>query len=207
MRSTAKITVVIVLVLIIGFGVSTILTIQRESALARRAEQDGGAAAHRAPWWRASRPPCSRSGPTSPAASSRTCELEAPVSGLMVYRRNWVEAFTDLATLREVSKEAELPRRGHGLHREDAPRAGPHHDGAALPAAPLETLQTQEALESRDGATTLHPLSADRQPGALPGLPRHGPHGARGGARGHLDGAGAGRGRAAAQPPDPDRRS
>ena len=32
-RLTAKITVVIVLVLVIGFGVSTILTIQRESAL------------------------------------------------------------------------------------------------------------------------------------------------------------------------------
>src|SRR5260370_35424615 len=32
------------------------------------------------------------------------------VQGLIVYRRNGVEAFTDLATLREVSKEAELPK-------------------------------------------------------------------------------------------------
>ena len=125
-----------------------------------------------------------------------------PVEGLDVYRRNGVEAFTDLATLREVSKEAELPKGVMASHREDARASRGRTMTGPLFTRALETLQTQESLESRDGADALHAVPADPQPGALPGLPRHGPQGARGRAGGHLHGAGDGRGAQAAQPPD-----
>jgi class 3 adenylate cyclase/HAMP domain-containing protein len=70
-----------------------------------------------------------------------------------VYRRNGVEAFTDLATLREVSKEAELSKDVMAsiqrMRREPGrPMAGPLFTRA------VETLQAQEALESHDGTTT-----------------------------------------------------
>ena len=149
-RLTVKITIVIVLVLIIGFGVSTILTIRRESQLL--VEQNKVAARQLIGTLVASietamlqeRPDITR-GLVEDLRSSNL------VQGLVIYRRNGVEAFTDLATLREVSKEAELPKGVMAsiekMRREPGrPMVGPLFTRA------LETLQTQEALESRDGA-------------------------------------------------------
>src|SRR5690348_18446459 len=102
-RLTLKITVLIVLVLIIGFGVSTILTIQRESALL--VEQNKIAARQLIGTLVASietamlseRPDITR-GLIEDLRGSKL------VTGLVVYHRNGVEAFTDLATLREDRK-------------------------------------------------------------------------------------------------------
>ena len=150
-RLTAKITVLIILVLIIGFGAATVLTIKRESELL--VEQNKMAARQLIGTLVSSietamlseRPDITR-GLIDDLRNSKL------VQGLVVYRRNGVEAFTDLATLREVSKEAELSKDVMAsivkMRREPGrTMAGPLFTRA------LETLQTQEALESRDGVT------------------------------------------------------
>ena len=148
-RLTAKITVVIVLVLVVGFGVSTVLTIQRESALL--VEQNKMAARQLIMTLVASietamlseRPDITR-GLIEDLRGSRL------VSGLTVYRRNGVEAFTDLATLREVSKEADLPQ-GVMASIERMRREPGRTMAGPLFTRAVETLQAQEALESHDG--------------------------------------------------------
>jgi class 3 adenylate cyclase len=147
-RLTAKITLLIVGILVIGFGASTIVTIQQESNLLL--EQSKESARRQIATVVASieaamlqeRPDITRGLLLDLRASS-------PVEGLAIYRRNGVEAFTDLATLREVSKEAELPkgvvasiekmRRDPG-----APMTGP------LFMRALQTMKPQEALETHD---------------------------------------------------------
>ena len=151
-RLTVKITVVIVLVLVVGFGVSTILTIQRESALL--VEQNKVAARQLIMTLVASietamlseRPDITR-GLIEDLRGSRL------VTGLTVYRRNGVEAFTDLATLREVSKEAELPQGVMASIQRMRREPGRTMAGTLFTRA-VETLQSQEALESHDGTTT-----------------------------------------------------
>ena len=151
-RLTVKITVVIVLVLVVGFGVSTILTIQRESALL--VEQNKVAARQLIMTLVASietamlseRPDITR-GLIEDLRGSRL------VTGLTVYRRNGVEAFTDLATLREVSKEAELPQGVMASIQRMRREPGRTMAGPLFTRA-VETLQSQEALESHDGTTT-----------------------------------------------------
>ena len=56
------------------------------------------------------------------------------VPGLDIYRRNGVEAFTDLVTLQEVEKNAGLGEGRVRLHLQDGAPRGPRHDGAALQA-------------------------------------------------------------------------
>jgi class 3 adenylate cyclase/HAMP domain-containing protein len=150
-RLTAKITVLIVLVLIVGFGVSTILTIRRESELL--VEQNKIAARQLIGTLVSSietamlseRPDITR-GLIDDLRGSKL------VQGLVVYRRNGVEAFTDLATLREVAKEAELPK-GVMASIEKMRREPGRTMAGPLFTRALETLQTQEALEAREGAT------------------------------------------------------
>jgi class 3 adenylate cyclase/HAMP domain-containing protein len=155
-RLATKITVLIVGVLIIGFGASTVWTIQRESALV--VEQSKMAA---------------RRLTASIVASIEAAMLQerpdvtrmlldelkgaSPVEGLTIYRRNGVEAFTDLATLEEVKKNADLApsvlatiekmRRDPGR-----PVSGPEFLQA------VRTLETQESLDQRNGVPlfTLH---------------------------------------------------
>jgi class 3 adenylate cyclase/HAMP domain-containing protein len=151
-RLTVKITAVIALVLVVGFGIATILTIQRESALL--VEQNKMAARQLIGTLVASietamlseRPDITR-GLIEDLRGSKL------VTGLVVYRRNGVEAFTDLATLREVSKEAELPK-GVMASIEKMRREPGRTMAGPLFTRALETLQAQEALESREGATT-----------------------------------------------------
>jgi len=106
-RLTAKIALLIVLVLIIGFGASTILTIRRESDLLVEQSKVG-----------------TRRLTDALIASIETAMLQerpdvtrrliyelkaaSPVEALDIYRRNGVEAFTDLATLEEVQRNAGL---------------------------------------------------------------------------------------------------
>ncbi len=108
LRLTAKITVLIVVVLIIGFGASTVLTIQRESDLL--VEQSKMAARRLTATVVASiETAMLQERPDITRGLIQDLKSSSPVEGLTVFRRNGVEAFTDLETLRQVSKEAELP--------------------------------------------------------------------------------------------------
>jgi class 3 adenylate cyclase/HAMP domain-containing protein len=156
LRLTAKITVLIVVVLIIGFGASTIVTIQRESDLLVEQSKDSA-----------------RRLVATVVASIETAMLQerpditrgliqelkssSPVEGLAIYRRNGVEAFTDLETLRQVSREAELPKDVVASIEKMRRAPGEAMTGPLFTRA-VQTLQTQEALEVRDGVTlfTLH---------------------------------------------------
>src|SRR5207249_4961319 len=114
-RLAIKITLLIVAVLIVGFGVSTIVTIQRESAAlleqnkqgVRRLTQAVVASVEAA--MLQERPDVTRSLiqelrelRTAKAAESSTLE------DLTIYRRNGIEAFTDMATAKEVARTAGL---------------------------------------------------------------------------------------------------
>ncbi len=148
-RLTTKITVLIVAVLIVGFGVSTILSIRRENQLL--VEQSKESARRQVATLVASietamlqeRPDITR-GLLQDLRSTSTVE------GLVVFRRTGVEAFTDLATLREVSKEAELPKDVVAAIQKMRSEPGKAMAGPLFSRA-LETLQTQEAIETRDG--------------------------------------------------------
>src|SRR5262249_39132406 len=111
LRLTAKMAIVIIVVLIIGFGASTILTIQRESDLL--VEQNKIATRRLIAAVVASiEAAMLQERPDITRGLIQELRSASPVEGLTVYRRNGVEAFTDLETLRQVSKEAELPTEG-----------------------------------------------------------------------------------------------
>jgi class 3 adenylate cyclase/HAMP domain-containing protein len=167
-RLATKITLLIVVVLIIGFGASTAWTIRRESALlldqnkmaARRLTASIVASIEGA--MLQERPDVTR---------TVIQELrEAPViqelggggraSALTVFRRNGVEAFTDLATVNEVRKNADLSK--EVLAAIERMQRAP----AATMTSPLfrqavDSRQPQEMLEHREGVplfTLLHPV-------------------------------------------------
>ena len=149
---TTKIGLVIVAVLIIGFGLSTILTIRQESALL--VEQNKQAARRLTDAMIASiesamlqeRPDVTRMLISDLKSSSA-------VGGLDIYRRNGVEAFTDLTTLNEVEKNAGLSKEVFDSIAKMERPAGPSMAGRPLFQAAVETLQPQELLEQRDGST------------------------------------------------------
>ena len=107
-RLAVKITVLIVVVLIIGFGASTVWTIRREAETL--VEQNKVAARRLASTIVASieaamleeRPDVTRMMIEELRGSS-------PIEGLTIYRRNGVEAFTDLATVEEVKQFTDIP--------------------------------------------------------------------------------------------------
>lgn len=159
-RLAAKITVLIVAVLIVGFGASTLWTIQREAALV--VEQDKIAARRLTASIVAGiegamlqeRPDVTR---------TVTQELQRGVPAgltIAVYRRNGVEAFTDLSTVNEVRKNADLApdvlAAIQKMQRKPADTMrGPLFDRA------IETLKTQEAIEVDHGKqlfTLLQPI-------------------------------------------------
>ncbi|MBI3636410.1 MAG: HAMP domain-containing protein [Candidatus Rokubacteria bacterium] len=158
-RLAAKILLLIVLVLIIGFGASTVWTIQRESELLF--EQNKRAARRLTASIVASiegamlqeRPDVTRTVIQELKGSS-------PVEGLVIYRRDGTEAFTDLATLTEVRKNADLSKQVlENITRMQRPPAaketGPQFQRA------VQTLQTQEWQHEKDGIplfTVLHPV-------------------------------------------------
>jgi class 3 adenylate cyclase len=158
LRLTAKITLLIVAVLIIGFGASTILTIRRESDVL--VEQNKTAA---------------RRLMATVVASIETAMLQerpditrgliqdlrnaSPVEGITVYRRNGVEAFTDLETLREVSKEAELPKDVVASIQKMRREPGQSVSNPLFTRA-VETMRPQESLDLNNGV----PLFSLHQP-------------------------------------------
>src|SRR5215475_5041000 len=154
----ARITLLIVVVLIIGFGASTILTIQRESTLllelnkrsVRRLTDTLVASIEGA--MLQERPDVTR-GLIQELKNLRAARAQGGTGGLeslTIYRRNGVEAFTDLSTLEEVQKNAELSKEvlaniARMQERPGATMSGP------LFARALETLQTQESLVQENG--------------------------------------------------------
>jgi len=106
---TVKITVLIVVVLIVGFGISTILTIQREADLL---VEQSKVAARRLTAALTANIEAAMLQERPDIARMQIMEMQknTPVEGLTVYRRNGVEAFTDTATLKQVAKEADLPK-------------------------------------------------------------------------------------------------
>jgi class 3 adenylate cyclase/HAMP domain-containing protein len=158
-RLATKITVLIVVVLIIGFGASTVWTIQREAELL--VEQNKVAARRLTASIVASiegamlqeRPDVTRT-------VIQELKGATPVEGLSIYRRNGVEAFTDLATLDEVKKNADLP--GDVMANiQKMVRAPAAQVSGPLFQQAIATLRTQESVDVRDGIplfTLLHPI-------------------------------------------------
>jgi class 3 adenylate cyclase/HAMP domain-containing protein len=163
-RLALKITLLIVAVLIVGFGVSTIVTIRRESAAlveqnkqaARRLTQAIVASVEAA--MLQERPDVTRSLIMELRdLRTRPAENASPLESLMIYRRNGVEAFTDMATAAEVAKNAglsdEVMNNIKKMQRTPGTTmSGPHFTRA------LETLTTQESLEVDNGVSlfTMH---------------------------------------------------
>jgi class 3 adenylate cyclase/HAMP domain-containing protein len=148
-RLTAKITLVIVAVLILGFGASTIWSIRLQSA--QLIEQSKVAARRQTLTIVASiegamlqeRPDVTRT-------VLQELRGASPVEGLTIFRTNGTEAFTDLSTVTEVLKHAELsPEVVANIQRmQRAP--GAVEMSAAFRQA-LQTLRTQESFETQNG--------------------------------------------------------
>jgi class 3 adenylate cyclase/HAMP domain-containing protein len=155
-RLAVKIELLIIVVLIVGFGFSTIVTIQREAGLL--IEQNKLAARRLTATLVASiegamlqeRPDVTRT-------MIQELKQSSPVEEFAVYRRTGVEAFTDLSTAMEVDRNAGLAPDVLKNIQSMARPAGPSMTGPMFTRA-IETLSTQEALESRAGARyfTLH---------------------------------------------------
>src|SRR5207245_10100616 len=154
-----KIGLLIVVVLIVGFGVSTILTIQREAALL--IEQNKIAARRLTATLVASiegamlqeRPDVTRS-------VIQELLQNSTVDAFDVYRHTGMEAFTDLSTAMEVDKNAGLaPDVMRNIKKMARPPGKKIDD--PLFARAIETVATQEALEARGGVryfTLLTPI-------------------------------------------------
>ena len=108
-RLAIKITLLIVAVMIIGFGASTLVTIQRESAAL--IEQNKIAARRLTATLIASIEGAMLQGrPDVTRQMLQELRASSPVEGFTVYRRNGVEAFTDLVTATEVARTGNLSK-------------------------------------------------------------------------------------------------
>jgi class 3 adenylate cyclase/HAMP domain-containing protein len=155
-RLATKVMLLIVAVLILGFGASTVWTIRREADLL--VEQNKVAARRLAASLVASiegamlqeRPDVTR-------AMVQELKTAALVEGLDVYRRNGVEAFTDLETATQVDRMAGLSAEVLENIRKMRREPGTVMTGPLFTRA-IETGKTQESLDLRDGLAlfTLH---------------------------------------------------
>ncbi len=153
-RLAVKISLLIVAVFVIGFGASTFWTVQREAELL--VEQNKMAARRLTATLVASiegamlqeRPDVTRT-------VLREHKTSTPVEGLTIFRRNGVEAFTDLSTAMEVDKNAGLAREVLDNIKKMARAPGETASGPQFTRA-VESLTIQESLEMRNGAFTLH---------------------------------------------------
>ena len=163
-RLALKITLMIVAVMIVGFGISTIVTIERESAALveqnkqaiRRLTQAVVASIEAA--MLQERPDVTRTLLQEfRDLSAQPAEAASPLQSLTIYRRNGVEAFTDMATAMEVAKNA-------GLSDEvmknisKMKRAPGDTMSSPLFTRAVSSLKTQESMETEKGVSlfTLH---------------------------------------------------
>ncbi|MGH7324181.1 MAG: adenylate/guanylate cyclase domain-containing protein [Candidatus Rokuibacteriota bacterium] len=158
-RLALKITVLIVVVLIIGFGASTIWTLQREHAVlleqnkmaARRLTESIIASIEGA--MLQERPDVTR-------MVLQELRGTASIESLTIYRRNGVEAFTDLATLEEVRKLADLSPEVMANIQKMRRAPARTADGPVFRQA-VTSLKPQETMETRNGArlfAVYHPI-------------------------------------------------
>jgi class 3 adenylate cyclase/HAMP domain-containing protein len=148
-RLTAKITLVIIAVLIIGFGIATIWSIRVQAAVLL--EQSKLAAKRQTETIVASiegamlqeRPDVTRSVLQELRGSS-------PVEGLTIYRANGTEAFTDMSTVTEVMKHAELSKEVLDNIRRMQRPAGLVNQAPAFKQA-VQTLKPQDSIETQNG--------------------------------------------------------
>ncbi|MBI2491286.1 MAG: HAMP domain-containing protein [Candidatus Rokubacteria bacterium] len=155
-RLAIKITLLIVAVMIIGFGASTLVTIQRESAAL--IEQNKIAARRLTATLIASIEGAMLQGrPDVTRQMLQELRASSPVEGFTVYRRNGVEAFTDLVTATEVARTGNLSKEVLDSLARMQRAPGAAMSGPLFTRA-LATLKTQESLETKDGVTlfTLH---------------------------------------------------
>jgi class 3 adenylate cyclase/HAMP domain-containing protein len=155
-RLAAKIIALISAVLILGFGAATVFAIKRESDLL--VEQSKMASRRLTAALVASiegamlqeRPDVTRT-------VVQELRTSSPVEGLDIFRRNGVEAFTDLVTLEEVKKNADLsPEVLTNIQKQE--RRPAVTTGGPLFERAVQTVKTQEEVEYRNGVAlfTLH---------------------------------------------------
>jgi len=163
-RLALKITLLIVAVMIVGFGVSTIVTIERESAALveqnkqaiRRLTQAVVASIEAA--MLQERPDVTRSLLQELRdLRAQPAESASPLEALTIYRRNGVEAFTDMATATEVARNAGLSAEVMKNISKMQRAPGNTMTGPLFTRA-IATLKTQESLEVENGVSlfTLH---------------------------------------------------
>ncbi len=148
-RLTAKITLVIVAILILGFGAATVWSIRLQSAtlleqskLAARRQTETIVASIEGAMLQ-ERPDVTRS-------VLQELKGSRPVEGLTVFRANGAEAFTDLSTLSQVMKNAELaPEVMANIKRMERP-AGAMDTSPSFKQA-IQTMKTQDAIETQNG--------------------------------------------------------
>jgi class 3 adenylate cyclase/HAMP domain-containing protein len=148
-RLTAKITLVIVAILILGFGAATIWSIRvqsevllEESKRAARRQTETIVASIEGAMLQ-ERPDVTRT-------VLQELKGASTVEGLTVYRANGVEAFTDLSTLSEVSKNAELSQEVVANIQRMQRAPGSRDTSPAFRQA-VETLRTQDSIETLGG--------------------------------------------------------
>lgn len=158
-RLALKIGLLIVVVLIVGFGASTIATIQRESDLL--VEQSKVAARRLTATLVASiRGAMLQERPDVTRMVLQELRENSPLEAFDVYRRTGVEAFTDLSTAMEVDRNAGLAPEVLENIKKMARPPGKKLEHPLF-AKVLETVSTQEALEELDGVryfTLLTPI-------------------------------------------------
>src|SRR5512134_1077170 len=144
-RLATKITLLIVAVMIVGFGASTIWSLRREEGLL--VEQNKIAARRLTTTLVASiEAAMLQERPDVTRTVLQELKSATPVEGLDVYRRNGVEAFTDLATLEEVKKNADLAPAVLENIQKMQRKPVTTMTGALFTRA-VETLKIQESLE------------------------------------------------------------
>ena len=150
-RLAAKITLVLIAILILGFGAATVWSIGREREVlldqskqaARRQTETIVASIEGA--MLQERPDVTRTVLQELKGSST-------VHGLTVYRANGVEAFTDMSTLNEVMKNAELAHEvAENIRRMQRP-AGSTNTSASFRLA-VDTMKPQDSVEVDNGVS------------------------------------------------------
>ncbi|MBM3221771.1 MAG: HAMP domain-containing protein [Candidatus Rokubacteria bacterium] len=148
-RLTAKITVVIIAVLILGFGAATIWSIRLQSQvlleqgkLAARRQTETIVASIEGAMLQ-ERPDVTRS-------VIQELRGSRPVEGLTIYRANGSEAFTDLSTLGQVMKNAELSKEVMENIKRMQRVPGATNTSPSFRQA-VQTLKTQDSFEMESG--------------------------------------------------------
>lgn len=163
-KLAVKILLMIVAVLIVGFGTATVWTIQRQTALL--VEQNKMAARRITAALVASiQGAMLQERPDVTRTVVQELRTRFALGGVDVFRRNGVEAFTDLETATLVNKNAGLAPAVMANIKKMARSPGETLTGPLFTRA-VQTVQPQESLQERDGLPifTLYQPIENREP-------------------------------------------